>query len=192
MTYEDVYNEIDNGTLAIVFPDWKNYKKNIDIADKKYPRLSFTFETQEIENLSNLINCDGLVDYSKMESTTEKLLYSILWKQGDLQKIKHVIDGIHRSSSLESKKEQRVFYQFGHHLSDRNEPIIDVNVFKAYATYTNDRKALIKSGISKGPNGLNLTNDYIKWFKRITKGKNFHFELDRIMFAIGQQIKLPK
>ena len=32
MTYEDVYNEIDNGTLAIVFPDWKNYKKNIDIA----------------------------------------------------------------------------------------------------------------------------------------------------------------
>jgi hypothetical protein len=187
-----VYSTVDDGKLAKVFTDWPTYKIAIDKADQKYPRLSLTFDQKEIEWVSNLITADNLLDPDMMKSATEKLLYAILWKRGDLQKVRHVIEGMRQSSSMNDKKEQLVFYQFGHHLFDRKQPIIDVNVLKAYAIYTKDKSALIKSGISKGQNGLKLTTEYVQWYDRITNGKNYHFELDRIMFAIGQQINLPQ
>ena len=65
----------------------------------------------------------------------EKLLYAIVWKNGDLLKLRHVIHGIVDSDVGRKGKNGVVFYQFGKHLSKLGKPIIDQHVLRAFAVY---------------------------------------------------------
>ena len=79
-----------------------------------------------------------------------KLLYSIIWKNGDLLKVKHIIQGILESEienvdnndkEFVEKQDSLVFYQFGKYLTKKNnEPIIDQHVVRAFAVSRNGRK----------------------------------------------------
>src|SRR5690606_32497026 len=64
-----------------------------------------------------------------------KLLYSVLWKNGDLLKVKHIIEGI-VSEEIDDKENGLVFYQFGKYLAKMpGEPIIDQHVLRAFGAY---------------------------------------------------------
>jgi hypothetical protein len=52
------------------------------------------------------------------------------WKNNDLKKLKHIIEGI--KDENEYKKTGIVFYQFGKHLRNIGEPIIDQHVLRAF------------------------------------------------------------
>ena len=186
--YRKVYESLDNGRIANAFKEYHVYKELFDSTEKKYPRLNMTVK---IEEPKTLINDDGLLDKDKMSTPIEKFLYAILWKQGDLHKIKGIVAGLSNESELSEMKSGKIFYQFGKHLADEKEPIIDINVLTAYGHYSGDVSALIKNGISTSPKGTELIQRYINWFKKVTKDKDadFRFIVDRIMFAIGKHIK---
>jgi signal recognition particle subunit SEC65 len=66
------------------------------MAEKVYPQLKFKITKQEIEELKakGVITTDNLLaDISNADPLT-RLLYSISWKNGDLNKVKHIIEGI--------------------------------------------------------------------------------------------------
>jgi hypothetical protein len=60
-----------------------------------------------------------------------KLLYAVLWKNGDLAKVKHVVKGI--LDKRDESDNSIIFYQFGRHLSEKkSEPIVDQHVLRAF------------------------------------------------------------
>ena len=187
--YEEVYNCLDEGKVADKFPDFKQYKKHFKEAEKKYPRLKISLDKKDVVGL---IDDVGLLSVDKMSTPIERLLYAFLWKQGDLSKVKLIVEGISESKLLTDKRSGLVFYQFGRHLSDNEEPIIDINVLRAYAVYSDTVGGLTQSGISTSQKGVDLVQRYITWFKRVTKRPDDRFIADRIMFAIGKHLNSKK
>lgn len=169
-----------------------------------YPKINFTIKSEEIDYLLK----NGLIDkeynliassISELKNPLSKLLYATAWKNNDLKKIKHIIEGI-KDGNNENKKSALVFYQFGKFLSGNGEPIIDQHVLRAFSIYysnkskepiievlntiTNKHKTLIKKYkewlISDEINTeLKLENDYT-------------YHIDKILFAAGKTIKKEK
>ncbi|ALJ00795.1 hypothetical protein [Rufibacter tibetensis] len=95
-------------------------KLNLDL----YPPIQFRITDKEIKTLKDegILNADNTFKKNLPENILNpvtKLLYAIAWKNGDLKKVKHIVDGI-----LECKEDDKsnreagvVFYQFGKHLS---------------------------------------------------------------------------
>jgi hypothetical protein len=73
-------------------------KNKINIS--KYPKIEFDLSQSDVNSLKNLnyLSLDNKLKISKEElnkqSILTKLLYSIIWKNGDLGKEKHIIDGL--------------------------------------------------------------------------------------------------
>jgi hypothetical protein len=184
--YKKVYNTLDDGKVAEKFPAFHHLEGHLTQAEDKYPKLNVTIDPKQ---LNNLIDENGLLSFTQMKTPVEKLLYAFLWKQGDLSKVRHIIEGITGSTLLKDKRSGMVFHQFGKHLSDNEEPIIDINVLRAFAVYTDTQGGLTKSGISQSPEGAKLVEAYIQWFKKVANTPERRFMIDRIMFAIGKHIK---
>lgn len=64
-----------------------------------YPKINFTIKSEEIDYLLK----NGLIDkeynliassISELKDPLSKLLYATAWKNNDLKKIKHIIEGI--------------------------------------------------------------------------------------------------
>lgn len=186
LIYKNCYNKLHEGAVAKRFGSFTIYWPYIDSTEKKYPRLQFKLDASDMGGIIK----DDVLNSSMMKTQIEKLLYAVLWKQGDLSKIKHIIEGVENKGSISDKKSGMIFYQFGRHLSNPIEPIIDVNVLYAYAHYRGDITALTTNGISTAKKGNDLAKDYIEWFKDVTEDEVDHkFMVDRIMFAVGKHIK---
>jgi hypothetical protein len=147
-------------------------------------------------------------------------MYSLIWKNGDLLKIKHIISGIlgeviidNNHTEIEVEENNKtdensplVFNQFGKYLNDKVEPIIDQHVIRAFAVY----KA--KYNVDSEINEVNenrqistlkyklhnqLVNEYKEWLisNEITSElKNidgYKYYIDKLLFAAGKSIK-PK
>ncbi|MBC6399585.1 MAG: hypothetical protein GDA37_00935 [Ekhidna sp.] len=73
-----------------------------------YPYLHFSISSPEIQELFNsgLLNSDGNLasNISQRDDLNPltKLLYSVLWKNGDLKKIKHIVQGIQQTNKKEA------------------------------------------------------------------------------------------
>ncbi len=184
--YEKVYDSLDEGKVAKTFPGFNLLEEHLTQAEDKYPKLSISIDSND---LGDLIDDSGFLSFAEMKTPVEKLLYAFLWKQGDLSKVRHIIEGISGSTSLNDKRSGIVFHQFGKHLSDNEEPIIDINVLRAFAVYTETQRGLTKSGISQSSEGAKLVEAYIQWFKKVANTPERRFMIDRIMFAIGKHIK---
>ena len=141
--FEKIQDSNSIQDLEEIFKDCNFPKKNIQSIDL-YPRIKFSITKEEIENLirDKKISTDFnftsiLFDELGIADTFTKLLYSIIWKNGDLLKIKHIIKGIKSNSESETdKNDGLVFYHFGKYLSDKSEqPIIDQHVIRAFGIY---------------------------------------------------------
>jgi len=177
-----------------------NIDKKYRMDDKIYPRLKFKITKQEIDELKDkgIITDSNLVaDISNADALT-KLLYSVSWKNGDLQKVKHIIEGI--ISGQEDKKESGlVFYQFGKYLTKRpGEPIIDQHVLRAFGIFRADgdkgklEKLMRLSLITKKEK--ELIDQYKLWLrtdltKELRDIDNYSYYVDKVLFAVGKSVK---
>lgn len=176
----------------------KKYRMN----DKVYPQIKFKITRQEIKDLKKqgIITADNLLADISNAAPLTKLLYSVLWKNGDLLKVKHIIEGI-VSEEQDDKENGLVFYQFGKYLTkESGEPIIDQHVLRAFGVYKaeveGDKKKIERlkqlSLITKKEK--ELIAQYKSWIEKdLTKEllsiDNYSYHVDKVLFAVGKSIK---
>ena len=180
--------------------DELNIDKKYRMDDKVYPRLKFKITKQEIEELKEkgIITADNLLTDISSADTLTKLLYSVSWKNGDLKKVKHIIEGI-ISGQEDEKENGLVFYQFGKYLTKKpGEPIIDQHVLRAFGIFKadEDKDKLEKlkrlSLITKKEK--ELIDQYKLWLrtdltKELRDNDNYSYHVDKVLFAVGKSVK---
>ena len=180
--FDDLKSSTNKDFLVGLFQKYELERK-----DKKlYPDIKFNITVNEIEILkqNGYITEDYFFDSGlskrKELSSLEKLLYSIIWKQGDLKKEKHIISGICGKNTV-----RKVFNQFGKYLNDKNEPIIDQHVVRAYIYF---KEKIIIDDI-KDKHIKIYSDECIKWIKNYDLFKIDKNLLDELLFSFGKKIK---
>ena len=179
----------------------KEFEENLDnkLDLDKYPELNFGISIDEIKKLkaNGLINEKNQLskDISKkLDSTISKLLYALAWKNGDLLKLNHIIEGIENSENNINRDKGIVFYQFGKFLSSRNEPIVDQHIMRAFLAYKaeNDPEKFEIAINLKSLKKYDHINEYKSWLNEIPRNlrneEGFYW-IDKILFAVGKTIK---
>ncbi|MBK7341726.1 MAG: hypothetical protein IPJ06_00655 [Saprospiraceae bacterium] len=147
--------------------------------------------------IDDLLNSENFTN--KKRTPLERLLYSIIWKQGDLKKIHHIINGIRSNASEYSDCQGIVFQQFGSHLSNsQEEPIIDQHVIRAFGVAHVDLdeiQGLLKMSTFRKKD-LPLIHQYSNWLRNLNvyiKESNKQSVIrwiDKILFSLGKDIKV--
>ncbi|QEK50495.1 hypothetical protein FYC62_01550 [Pedobacter aquae] len=172
---------------------------------EKYPPIKFEINYSEIKKFLDNEN-NLLKDSSLITDPLAKILYALVWKNGDLQKIKHIVEGIRDIDSYDEdmKNDGLVFYQFGKYLTKKNnEPIIDQHVIRAFAvrnaeTYKVDIDTLRRMSLLNSETHRGYINDYKTWLisdelqSSLKKETDYIYYIDQILFALGKTIKLKK
>lgn len=168
----------------------------------KYPNLKINISTNDITMLKKL---NILSDENKILPLTdsldlsplEKLLYSVLWKNGDLGKEKHIVEGVLASKDDDNSSKERglVFYQYGKHLAKREEPIVDQHTIRAFLLFKNIESE--DSEITKIRKKDTLKNDELLNFRIWIKsseigGIDNQFHIDKVLFSLGKAVKITK
>ena len=106
-------------------------ERKSNFPDKRYPHLKFSITPDDIDNLKSakFLEEDGSLSLNCandkiLKTPLEKLLFSVLWKNGDLGKEKHITDGIisNRDNGKVKSEEGIVFYYFGKYLKQKTNP----------------------------------------------------------------------
>lgn len=201
---KEIFNKIEAAGSIEELKLIKNqypYIEKFDIDEEKYPRLDLSLSIDEIEYLKKekLLESNGAISKKLAKNNSlsplEKLLYSILWKNGDLNKEKHIHDGV---LGRDDKKDALVFYYFGKHLADKSNPIIDQHVIRAFLSFqasknkfNNIEKILSKENITKSDK--KTCQEYIDWQNnhKLKKAETIEFTyyVDRLLFALGKYLK---
>lgn len=185
---------------TIRIEDWKKLLEHEDIAlfkkdEAKYPPISNLFKKEDLNVISDKI------EISSQSTITEKILYAALWKNGDLLKVSHIIDGLKNKKNTSATA--ITFHQFGRFLAQPDEnPIIDQHVIRAYKAIqqnnTLDMKTLsiiMKSGQLHASHHAKVISDYIHWVKSKhvasmeCTAPELYCAIDDVMFAFGKLIK---
>lgn len=218
---KNVFNVIEkannvNEIYSLLTSEPELFKNKINTL--KYPKIEYTLSDNDIKLLKkiNYISTDNRLNISKEElnkqSLLTKLLYSIIWKNGDLGKEKHIIEGVLNFNKIDEKG--LVFYHFGKYLGDekKKEPIIDQHTLRAYGIYlclSNKINNIIDIIPKKRKNFKNMDVDYYrklyitsrkelpliseykKWIKnhKLYENIDFVYTLDLVLFALGKSIK---
>lgn len=206
---------LTNQTFALI----TNAKSCVDLKSIKilegeifnettYPKIDFSISKKEIEGLksANILEEDHYFSKdisSRIKDPLTKLLFATVWKNGDLQKIKHIIQGIVDQGSEKSEQESAlVFYQFGKHLTKQpGEPIVDQHVIRAFAVYNckegQDPTSILKiSTLNK--NHIEHIVEYKKWLisdkiqGELKSDPDYCYEIDKVLFTLGKAIKFSK
>ena len=118
---------------------------DLNLIENKYPRLGMKISAEEILELkeSKVLTVDvdnNLTINQERLNPITKLLYALVWKQGDLQKLKQIIQGIEEVEKPdEEKKDALVFYCYGNHLGNPKKfPIIDQHVVREFNLFFKD------------------------------------------------------
>jgi hypothetical protein len=188
------------------FPIEEKFKIKSNI----YPKIEFKITQEEIQSLEK----EGIVDdennfnqnnIHKVDNSIVKLLYALAWKNGDLIKIKHIIEGI-KDVNIDNNKKSNglIFYQFGKYLTKKEgEPIIDQHVLRAFKVYQSDinKEDEISNAINLttvGKKEIKLIKDYKDWLlsdnisSDLKKELDYANYIDKILFAVGKKIKSKK
>lgn len=170
---------------------------------KRYPKLQITISEEELEKLRHqkIILDSGIVSGIDKQDALTRLLYAITWKNGDLKKLHHIISGIEARND-EERTSGFVFYQFGKHLRDKSEPIIDQHVIRAFGVYMAskdkqvDKKEVVRlkklSTIRR--KDLRIITAYKSWLKNKLKSElksneDWRYQVDQVLFAVGKKLK---
>lgn len=188
---EHVFDKIKKSTTS---EELRHYRENcikektgILFDDKKYPKIMFKISPEEILRIK-----DTEINTEKIKDPLAKLLYAMAWKQGDIPKLKHIIEGVLKSGEDQIIQDNAlVFYQFGKHLAKpESEPIVDVNILTAFSVYKSLKNTpkMQKENISKYK--IWLSSNELK--DELKADKEYHYEIDKLLFVTGKAIKLSK
>lgn len=156
--------------------------------EKLYPRLNFDFSYDEVSKF--LENKNGKLYLTKeaheelKDNSLAKLFYAVLWKNGELNRFSSLVSGIQPTTAILKKSNNYVFRQFGKHLVDRSEPIVDKNTIRAY-------KYFFKNTTIEEKTELDI---YLKWINQIktkihdSEPDEALYVLDKIMFTLGKAL----
>jgi hypothetical protein len=193
--------------LQIVETDPTLHKNRLDRED--YPELKLFISADEVEALkaSGAITETGRFN-AQLSSTEmsplEKLLYAMAWKNGDLGKIAHIVEGIYAAGSTTPRTNGsgQVFHQFGRHLADRSEPIVDQHVLRGFKLWKNPEADEKQTNSIRRMTLLDRESAWIGKYKSWLKTATLTMELkqdsqhviniDSVLFALGKTIKLGK
>lgn len=169
----------------------KNFLK-----EEKYPNITFAITKDDVNKIKNLgKSFSEIIKKGKSLSPLEKLTLSILWKQGDLGKEKHIIDGIVEDSLVTERSSGLVFYQFGKRLKDPSKhPIIDQHIMRTFMWYNKPSDLSILKINEIGKKHNKSIEHYIQWINDIAERcdgdkEKILFTVDKILFALGKTIK---
>lgn len=189
---------IKDDTLHSIFTD-EGFENLLNIKEKKYPRFKLSLSSKEIEDMKNegILNDEYKISpeifdgksRKKPLTPLEKLLLSVIWKNGDYGKEKYIIEGIRVQENLEQKDipNRFVFWNFGRYLVDKTKPIVDRHTAKAY-------RKIEKNETAANKNKTDYEN-YLEWFKHIINNDDFKefnkedvaYYLDSILFEYGKK-----
>lgn len=170
---------------------------DLNLIENKYPRLEIKISAEEILELkeSKVLTVDAdnnLTVNQESLNPIAKLLYALVWKQGDLQKLKSIIQGIEEVEDPDNdKKTALVFYCYGNHLGDPARfPIIDQHVVRAFNLFMDpsNSDSIRKSDKVDQTDRQNFLNWYSNKF--VNRSSDFLYYLDRLLFEIGRTVKL--
>lgn len=192
------------------FPD-ELRKKKYHFNEKKYPknivselrRLHKNKKEEFKKDIYRIFSNNQLeLNINHLDSSLSKLLYLMVWKQGDLDKFDQIIEGMKSPKVIEiayeKEKKPYVFYQFGRHIM-YDEPIVDQHSIRSFVAfielnlisidlkpYKTDFKSITDSSkISK-----ELIIHYVKWVKMLTKNEENEIDkIDEMMFCLGKYLK---
>lgn len=185
----------------------------------QYPALPFSISEEEVKSLEeagwltlrsekdkpSVYTLD--VEQFERASSLEKLLLALIWKNGDLAKIHHIVLGI---KGEPAENGRLVFHAFGSHLAKPTEnPIIDQHVIRAYQLLkyfshegNNDPSELDKirkkNTFTAGDKAL--VDEYIAWVwgesnsdsmlniipAEVRNDSDYLRALDDLLFAVGR------
>ena len=203
---EEVYDKIK--TKAYTIPEGIiEYR----ISEKKYPKeifsqlrkLSKNKKEEFKKDIYRIFSNNQLeVNINHLDSSLSKLLYLMVWKQGDLDKFDQIIKGMMSSEDIEiayeKEKKPYVFYQFGRHIM-YDEPIVDQHSMRSFVAFIElnlisiDLKQF-KTDFKSITNSTKISKEliihYVKWVKMLTKNeKNEIDKIDEMMFCLGKYLK---
>jgi hypothetical protein len=188
-----------------------------NVPGDKFPRMELRLTTEEIGQLKDIGVLDADLKLSptlakgqldggkKMMTPLEKLLYSVLWKNGDLGKERHIVEGVY--GNAQDQKSGIVFYEFGSYLQGRNNFIMDQHTLRCFAIAACDgsENQLNQARRFELINGKNDQHQswmsaYKKFYERLeqrmpgsaAEAANYFYEVDRLFFGAGKLIKLTK
>lgn len=194
-------------------PSEIGYKNQLEknMPGREFPRLHLRITKDEInalkevgalsENMQlshNLAN--GEMASGIKLSTLEKLLYAVLWKNGDLGKEHHLVSGILRNGH--AQRYGAVFYEFGGYLSGEHAYILDQHNLRCFAiAVAENSEEIAKARRLESINGMNKQhsdwrNAYAVFYAEISKTledvakSDFLYEVDRLLFSAGRLTKL--
>lgn len=216
MTDKEAKNEVDEvfakikqatttGQIdALISGDIVKYQMD----SETYPHLNFNITPADIEELqkADVLTKEGSLpnnfSNNKDLSPITKLLYAVLWKNGDLKKIRHIIQGIlDADESTNDKESGLVFYQFGKFLTQTGQPIIDQHVLRSFGIYQNIELPIIDSLRNKSTINKNdkvLIERYKQWLKSdeltrsLRQQPDYSYHIDKLLFALGKMVKKKK
>jgi hypothetical protein len=200
-TFEKLSKATSINDVNNILKDLEVDKKH-QMDDEMYPPINFRITKNEIKELikKGLLTEEYFVKDVSNQNVLTKLLYSVAWKNGDIKKIRHIIEGI--MSEDDSEKESAlVFYQFGKYLTKRpGEPIIDQHVLRAFGIHkalnNQDEHEIQRlttlSVMTKKEK--ELIDDYKNWLKNdlkdeLRKHDDYAYYVDKVLFAVGKKIK---
>ncbi|RYZ84110.1 MAG: hypothetical protein EOP06_18705 [Proteobacteria bacterium] len=166
----------------------------------KYPKVPLSLIPVEIESLyeyivrdSHKVNIERSVPFTPFE----KLLLAVLWKNGHIDRVQSLMDGI--SGVTKANTDFGViFRQFGRSLVDESEPIVDQHTIRAFCKFgdvsmVSSRKVIPRKSVFRNSDQP-LINAYRQWFKSILdkvpigERAEFKYLLDKILFAVGKAL----
>jgi hypothetical protein len=169
----------------------KKFHMPIDV----YPRLKMNFTVDELETLTGYATLTAAELLAQASTPLERLIIAAVWKNGDLQKVRHIAEGLGyglgRPVALDKNTRGPVFKQFGQHLAaPAQQPIADQHTLRAYRIHRDDH-ADDKAHLKDSSPGDEIAN-YVAWIQKISGKDGSRDRLhafDKSMFALGSATK---
>ena len=154
-----------------------SYEEEAKRYRQKYPEKQIILSKQEIQSLkdaeiisrkTNHINLDKI----PVDQPLVKLLISLIWKQGDINHIQHLVGGMLNDEDKSGSKQNLIFRQYGKSLVDTSEPIVDQHVLRAFQlrNVQDEKESLrIKEKTVYKNDDNKVVDAYRKWFQDLLK-----------------------
>ena len=185
--------------------NWHGIEKNMP--GEKFPRLRLRITPEEIGELHAMgvltddlklspILASGKLSSDQPLSALEKLMYAVLWKNGDLGKEHHLASGVYGEGH--AQKTGTVFYEFGGYLSGRNSFIMDQHTLRCFAVAASEGDAITQARQLETIDGKNDQHGswmeaYVAFYKQLeAKGKDYLYVVDKLFFGAGKFIKINR
>ncbi len=166
---------------------------------QRYPKLLMTFSEGDMAAIQKCESHDAKGLAALATTPLEKLAIATLWKNGDLQKLRHIAAGVLdvspalASTSLAHDK-AAVFRQFGRHLAQpRYQPIADQHTVRAHRCHCSE----LEIDLRERDDGTVRPGDvdaYVGWVTALITGRAPDeavdaYGFDIAMFELGSATK---